>query len=63
MYNVYRDATPYTIHTDLNTGAFNGKYGGAEPGSGSLNASRIMYLDYSDDPWNRASVNKQVGAI
>jgi hypothetical protein len=48
------------IATDLNTGKFNAKYGGAEPGSGTLKASKIYFLDFSDDPWNRASVSKQL---
>ena len=35
---------------------FNAKFGGARPSSGSLGASHIFYLDYSDDPWAAASV-------
>jgi hypothetical protein len=36
--------------------AFQGKFGGSEPNSGMLGASNILFLDYSDDPWQRASV-------
>ena len=50
------------VAPDLNTAKFNAKYGGAEPGTGTLKASKILFLDYSDDPWNRASVNKQLSA-
>jgi hypothetical protein len=50
---VFGDAA---IAPDLNTAAFNAKYGGATPGSGSVKASKIFFSDYSDDPWNRASV-------
>merc|ERR1740138_2051462 len=46
------------IPADLGTAAFNAVYGGAVPGSGKLPASKIHFSDYSDDPWNRASVSK-----
>jgi hypothetical protein len=49
-------------HQAANTAKFNAKYGGAEPGSGTLKASKIYFLDFSDDPWNRASVSKQISA-
>ena len=39
---------------------FQEKFGGASPGSGNLSASRIFFTDYSDDPWNRASVRREI---
>lgn len=45
------------IAADCNTGAFNAMYGGATLGNGKM-ASKIVFLDYSDDPWNQASVQK-----
>lgn len=36
------------------TAATNAFYGGATP----TNASRIFFSDFSDDPWQRASVTK-----
>lgn len=39
-----------------NNAAFQKKFGGSDPASGTLGASNIMFLDYSDDPWQRASV-------
>jgi len=42
-----------------NNAAFQAKFGGAEPRSGDFpDTSNIFFLDYSDDPWNRASVEK-----
>jgi hypothetical protein len=42
-----------------NNAAFQTKFGGSEPASGTLGASNIMFLDYSDDPWQRASVTRE----
>jgi hypothetical protein len=53
-----KDAIP----ADLGTAKFNEEFGGAVPGSGTLQASKIHFSDYSDDPWNRASVSKQISA-
>jgi len=39
-----------------NNAKFQDKFGGNHPASGELGASNIMFLDYSDDPWQRASV-------
>lgn len=39
-----------------NNAVFQSKFGGSEPASGELGASNILFLDYSDDPWQRASV-------
>lgn len=41
-----------------NNAMFQNKFGGSEPASGTLGASNIMFLDYSDDPWQRASVSR-----
>jgi len=41
-----------------NNAAFQRKFGGDDPASGELGASNILFLDYSDDPWQRASVSK-----
>lgn len=36
---------------------FNTKFGGAKPTSGALpKSSNIFFLDFSDDPWEEASV-------
>lgn len=45
------------ISADCNSGAFNTMYGGATLGNGKM-ASKIVFLDYSDDPWNQASVQQ-----
>ena len=37
-------------------GKLNAAFGGAQPASGTLGASKIFYLDFSDDPWAEASV-------
>jgi len=41
-----------------NNAAFQKKFGGNKPASGTLGASNIIFLDYSDDPWQRASVSE-----
>jgi len=41
-----------------NNAAFQSKFGGGEPASGTVGASNILFLDYSDDPWQRASVTQ-----
>jgi len=41
-----------------NNAAFQKKFGGSEPASGTLGASNVIFLDYSDDPWQRASVTR-----
>jgi len=42
-----------------NNAAFQSKFGGGDPRSGDFpDASNIFFLDYSDDPWSRASVEK-----
>jgi hypothetical protein len=41
-----------------NNAAFQRKFGGGDPASGELGASNILFLDYSDDPWQRASVKE-----
>ena len=38
--------------------AMNSEYGGAFP-----KAERVFYSDFSDDPWQRASVSAQVGSM
>jgi len=48
------------IPADLGTTVFNKEFGGVTPGSGTLPASKIHFSDYSDDPWNRASVQHQI---
>jgi len=41
---------------------FNAKFGGAKPTSGAYpNSSNIFYLDFSDDPWEEASVSEAQG--
>ena len=49
------------ISADCNTGEFNTMYGGATLGNGDM-ASKIVFLDYSDDPWNQASVQKPLSS-
>ena len=39
---------------------FQRRFGGATPGSGELPASRIYFMDFSDDPWQAASVRRQI---
>lgn len=40
-----------------NNAAFQSRFGGADPRSGDFpDTSNIFFLDYSDDPWTRASV-------
>jgi len=41
-----------------NNAAFQEKFGGHDPSKGTLGGSNIMFLDYSDDPWQRASVTR-----
>jgi hypothetical protein len=50
------------IAPDLNTARTNMFFGGATiAGSQPQKASRIIFTDYSDDPWARASVQSELG--
>ena len=50
------------IAPDLNTARTNMFFGGATiAGSQPQKASRIIFIDHSDDPWARASVQSELG--
>jgi hypothetical protein len=56
-YHRERCAAMFGAGTYPNTAATNSFYGGADP----KQASRIFFSDFSDDPWQRASVTKSLG--
>lgn len=56
-YYVAQCQSAFGPETYPNTTAFNGRYGGSTP-----NATRVVALNGSDDPWKRAAVNQTLSS-
>ena len=54
--HVFGDGTAARLR--VRNAALNGKFGRTDPAAGSLPASNIFYLDFSDDPWSEVSVKR-----